>query len=113
MKLSRLETIVIISPVLVNLGLSYAMMQVDLHLYSYAHYILLALFAMTFYPIFAGLVLKTKMALGFYLLVHTATALLSIYTIYNDSALFYLYLSLGLFTITVLLSSFFRKKKVA
>ena len=110
MNCSRVEKIIIASPILVNLGLSFALMQLDLYLQSSTLNVLLALLAMTFYPIFAGLVLRSKAALGLFLISHIITALLAIFTIYNDSALIYLYVSLGLFAVTVGISRILRKK---
>lgn len=109
MKLLKLENSIIISPLLVNIGLSYAMMQLDIYLESYTLYMLLALLAMTIYPVFAALLLKTKIDMGLYLLVHVVTSLLVIYTVYNDSALIYFYISLALFTLTAGISMIVRK----
>lgn len=64
MKLLKLENSIIISPLLVNIGLSYAMMWLDIYLESYTLYMLLALLAMTIYPVFVAFFIKGKNRYG-------------------------------------------------
>lgn len=111
MKLSTVEKILIASPIVTNLVLSFAFMQLDVYLDAYTKYFFFGLVALTFYPIVAGALLRTKESLGFYLLMHILTALIAIYGIYNDSALIYLYLSVGLFVSTVGIAFVIRKIK--
>lgn len=109
MKLSTVEKCLIVSPIATNLILSYACLQLDIYLDAYTMYWGIALLILTFFPIVAGVILRTKLSLTLYLLVHIVTALLAIYLIYNDSALIYLYVSLILFIMTVCVSMVIRK----
>ncbi|MGT2753888.1 hypothetical protein [Streptococcus ovis] len=111
MKLSTVEKLMIVSPIVVNLILSLGWMQVDYYLDAYTKYMFLGLFTLTFYPIIAGVVLKRKASLVLYLTMHIATALIAIYGIYNDSALFYFYLSLVLFSLATGISFIVRIMK--
>lgn len=110
MKLSTFEKYLIASPILVNLVLPFSTISLDKFLGGHVKYTILALIMMSFYSILPGWLLKFKESLVLYLLMHCITALLSIYVIFNDSALIYLYVSLGVFTISVFVSFLFRKK---
>lgn len=111
MKLSTVEKCLIVSPIVTNLILSYACSQLDIYFDAYTVYWAFALLMLTFYPIVSGIILRTKLSLTLYLLVHIVTALLAIYLIYNDSALVYLYTSLILFVITVCVRKVVAKSK--
>lgn len=109
MKLSTVEKCLIVSPIATNLILSYACLQLDIYLAAYTVYWAFALLVLTFYPIVAGVILRTKLSLTLYLLVHIVTALMAVYLIYRNEELVYLYISLILFMMTVCVSTVIRK----